>query len=74
MEARQRVLDWVGFYSVPTLVIANPGEVLPYEEPEALERGLSPRGIDRGSMLTEPGASQLKQWLTHHAFIAVEGV
>jgi glutaredoxin len=72
--ARQRLLDWVGFLSVPTLVIANAGEVLPYEAPESLERGLSPRGIDRGSMLTEPNASQLKQWLAHHAFIAVEGV
>jgi glutaredoxin len=72
--AKERLLDWVGFLSVPTLVVANAGEVLPYEAPEPLERGLSPRGIDRGSMLTEPNASQLKQWLSHHAFIAVENV
>lgn len=72
--ARERLLDWVGFLSVPTLVVANAGELIPYEEPEPLERGLSPRGIDRGSMLTEPNASQLKQWLAQHEFIAVEGV
>ncbi len=72
--AKERLLDWVGFLSVPTLIVANVGEILPYEAPAPLERGLSPRGIDRGSMLTEPNASQLKQWLAYHAFIAVEGV
>jgi glutaredoxin len=67
--ARQRVLDWTGFLSVPTLVVAQTGEDLPYEQQSPLEKGRSPRGIDRGSMLTEPSANDLTQWLQRHGFI-----
>ena len=67
--ARQRVLDWTGFLSVPTLVVAQTGEDLPYEPQAPLEKGRSPRGIDRGSMLTEPSASDLTQGLQLHGFI-----
>jgi hypothetical protein len=69
-DARQRVLDWTGFLSVPTLVVAEAGETLPYEEPAPLAKGSSPRGIDRGSMITEPGNEELAKWLLHHGFIA----
>ncbi|NWF70366.1 MAG: glutaredoxin family protein [Chloroflexi bacterium] len=68
--ARERVIAWTGFQSVPTLVVANPGELLPYEPPAYLEHGLSPRGINRGSMITEPSADQLTFWLKQHGFIA----
>jgi glutaredoxin len=67
--ARQRVLDWTGFLSVPTLVVAQPGEDLPYEQEEPLEKGRSPRGIDRGPMITEPSANDLTKWLHRHGFI-----
>ena len=70
MSARERVVNWTGFQSVPTLVVANPGEMLPYEEPAFLERGLSPRGINRGSMITEPNIEQLTAWLKQHGFIS----
>lgn len=66
--AKQRVLDWTGFQSVPTLVIARPGEVLPYEEPAPLD-GASPKGVDRGSMITEPSEIKLENWLKKHGFI-----
>lgn len=69
-EARARVLEWTGFLSVPTLVIAEPGEQLPYEPVEPLERGTSPRGIDRGAMLTEPSRAELERWLLRHGFIS----
>lgn len=69
-EALQRVLDWTGFKSVPTIIVANPGESLPYEEPSYLERGLSPRGVDRGSMITEATEPELEKWLRKHGFIA----
>lgn len=73
-QARQRVVEWTGFESVPTLIIALPGEDLPITEPAFLERGHSPRGIDRGSMITEPNSTQLKQWLQLHGILsAVEG-
>lgn len=67
--ARERLLDWVGFLSVPTLIVANPGENTPYEVPTPLENGQSPRGIDRGTIITEPSADELTTWLRKHQFI-----
>ncbi|MCU0498498.1 MAG: glutaredoxin family protein [Anaerolineae bacterium] len=69
--AKQRLLDWVGFLSVPTLIVAPIGEVLPYEAPAYLPKGDSPRGIDRGSMITEASHEQLLQWLIKHGFLTV---
>jgi len=67
--ARQRVLDWTGFLSVPTLIVARTGEDLPYETQTPLEAGNSPRGIDRGPMITEPNADDFARWLLRHGFI-----
>ncbi len=66
----QRVLTWTGFLSVPTLVIAQIGEEMPYMEPSFLEKDASPRGIDRGPMITEPGEEQLLNWLRQNSFVA----
>lgn len=68
--ARERVLAWTGFLSVPTLVIANAGSVMPSSDPLPLESGRSPRGIDRGSMITEPSYDELARWLKKHGFIS----
>lgn len=68
-DAMQRVIDWTGFKSVPTIVVAQPGEILPYEEPSPLPRGSSPRGVDRGSMITEASEDELTTWLRKHGFI-----
>ena len=68
-EAMKRVIAWTGFQSVPTIVIARPGENLPYEEPAPLEPGQSPRGVDRGTMITEPLKGELIRWLQKHGFI-----
>lgn len=70
--ARERVLNWTGFLSVPTLIVAEIGQDLPYAPPTALETGTSPRGIDRGAMITEPGMDQLTAWLHKHGFIEQE--
>lgn len=67
--AKQRVLDWTGFLSVPTIIIANIGEDLPYTDFSPLEKGESPRGIDRGSMLTEGSSEDVEDWLRKHGFI-----
>jgi len=69
IEARQRLLQWTGFLSVPTLVVARPGTVLPYTEMLPLQRGYSPRGIDRGPVLTEGSSQQVEMWLHKHGFI-----
>jgi glutaredoxin len=68
-EAKKRVLGWTGFESVPTIVAAYEGQDLPYEPPDPLPAGASPKGINRGSMITEPSAPQLEEWLRQHAFI-----
>lgn len=68
-EAKQRVLDWTGFLSVPTLIVAEAGEDFPYEPQAPLEAGRSPRGIDRGTMITEPNIEDFSQWLLRHGFI-----
>ncbi len=67
-EARQRVMEWTGFLSVPTIIVSADG-VLPTDEPSPLAQGSSPRGIDRGAMITEPNVAQLTDWLHKHGFI-----
>lgn len=67
--ARERILEWTGFLSVPTLVVAEKGEVVPFEPPTFLSRGYSPRGIDRGSIITEASESELIRWLRKHDLI-----
>ena len=71
-KARQWVTHTTGFLSVPTLVVANTGDNFPFEAPLPLARGSSPRGINRGSIITEPNMSQLIDWLEHHGFIELE--
>jgi glutaredoxin len=68
--ARRQVIAWTGFESVPTLILAYPGQAEPYEAPAYLAPGESPRGIDRGPMLTEPSAVQLEDWLRRHGLLA----
>lgn len=68
--ARQRLLDWVGFLSVPTLIVAEAGQIVPCAEPAPLPRGASPRGINRGTMITEPSGPQLRAWLIENGFVS----
>jgi glutaredoxin len=70
--AKDRLLSWVGFLSVPTLVVTMPGQEEPIHEPEALAKGQSPRGIDRGPMISEPGSQQLVEWLQKHGLLTVD--
>ncbi|MFZ4813780.1 MAG: glutaredoxin family protein [Phototrophicaceae bacterium] len=67
--ACRRVLEWTGFQSVPTLIVAWHGELEPISAPTPLVRGTSPQGIDRGDMLTEARDLQLITWLRKHGFI-----
>ncbi len=72
--AKEHVLAWTGFLSVPTLVVAHPGELLPVKSPAPLDAGASPRGIDRGSIITEPNITQFIEWLQKHGFIQAENI
>lgn len=65
-----RVKEWTNFYSVPTLIMANPGEDVPYTDflPRPTDRPL--RGYNRGPMITEPNNQALEDWLHQHGFLA----
>lgn len=69
-DAAARVKAWVGFESVPTVVITNGDATEPFEPPAPLAPGTSPRGIDRGSILTEANRVQLRAWLVGHGLLA----
>ena len=71
--ARERLLAWVGSLSVPTLIAAARGSDLPLEEPAPLPAGRSPRGIDRGALITEPGPAQLTVWLQRMGLLSPAG-
>ena len=68
-----RVLEWTGYLSVPTLIVADLGQDLPYEAPVPLAKDTSPRGVNRGPMMTEPSEEQLKQWLQQNGLLDVRG-
>jgi glutaredoxin len=69
-EAARRVQQWVGHMSVPTLVIAQPGDVLPLEAPQPLQPGRSIRSQDRGTMITEPSDDALAQFLSRNGLLS----
>jgi glutaredoxin len=62
-DAAARLRGWVGFESVPTVVLSEEGSVDPCCPPEPLAKGASPRGVDRGSLITEASRVQLREWL-----------
>jgi len=70
-SARQYVLDTTGFLSVPTLVVAHLGEDFPHTPPSPLPDGASPRGINRGTVITEASRDEFIAWLKQHGFIGV---
>jgi glutaredoxin len=65
-EALAKVVAWTGHRSVPTLVIAPDDGFDPIEEPTPLPAGRGPRGVDRGTMLTEPHPGQVEEFLERH--------
>ena len=64
-----RVKAWTHYYSVPTIIIANPGEDVPYTDflPRPTDR--TNRGYDRGPMITEATNRELENWLYKHGFL-----
>lgn len=68
-EAAAKVKRWTGFHSVPTVVVAEGESLDPVLPITPLPEGASPRGIDRGGMITEPRADQLISFLHRHGFL-----
>jgi glutaredoxin len=67
--AAARVREWVGFESAPTVVIAEQESLEPFEPPAPLPPGRSPRGVDRGSVITEASRAELRAWLVKHGML-----
>jgi len=67
--AAARVRQWVGFESAPTVVIAEGESLEPYEPPKPLMPGSGPRGVDRGSMITEASRAELRAWLVKNGLL-----
>lgn len=68
--AATRLRGWVGFESVPTVVLAEEGSVEPCAAPAPLPVGSSPRGVDRGSLITEATRVQLRAWLVKQGILS----
>lgn len=69
-EAAAKVRRWTGFCSVPTIVVADHEGLDPALPVSPLPKGASPRGVDRGRMITEPRADQLVSFLHRHGFVS----
>ncbi len=64
-----RVKEWTNYHSVPTIVVANPGEDVPYTDflPCPTDRPI--KGYDRGPIITEATNKELENWLRKHNFL-----
>lgn len=70
--AYDRVVEWTGHASVPTLVIAADDGLDPITEPTVLAPGRSARAFDRGTMLTEPNPPQIADFLRRNGIEVTE--
>ena len=64
-----RVKEWTHHYSVPTIVIANQGEDVPFTDFLARPTHRTIKGYNRGPMITEPNNRDLEDWLHKHSFL-----
>jgi glutaredoxin len=64
-----RLKAWTHHYSVPTIIVANTGEDIPYTDflPRPTHRTI--KGYDRGPMITEPNNRDFENWLHRHGFL-----
>src|SRR5690349_372409 len=69
-----RVLLWTGRRSVPTLVAADTGNDNPYQPPQPVKSWDGARGVDRGSIISEPSEIQLVSWLRRQGFVPLADI
>lgn len=67
--AGERVEAWVGHRSVPTIIVAQHGEVEPFEAPQPLVAGRNARSVDRGTVITEPSNDALSRFIEKHGLV-----
>lgn len=68
-QAGELVERYVGHRSVPTIVVARKGDMLPIEEPAPLPQGRPVRSVDRGTLITEPSDEALSAFLQRHGLL-----
>ena len=68
-QMASRIMEWTHHLSVPTIIVADPGEDIPYTDTLPYPTDRPNRGYDRGPMITEPNNSQLENWLHKHGFL-----
>lgn len=68
-DAASRLDAWLGSRTVPTLLVADYGEVEPYTPPADVDLDHL-RNADRGSMLHEPDEDGLRAFLARNGFLA----
>ena len=69
-EAALRLESWNnGFRSVPTIVIEGEGGLTLGGKTPSEDKPRSPRGWERGPMITEPSNRELEAFLRHHGVI-----
>ncbi|MCL5959395.1 MAG: glutaredoxin family protein [Chloroflexi bacterium] len=69
-EAARRLESWNnGFRSVPTIVIESESGISLAAEGPPEGKPRSPRGWDRGPMITEPSSGELEVFLRRHGVI-----
>ncbi len=67
-EVALRLDAWLGARTIPTLVVAAWGDVLPITPPTGVDFSHL-RNTDRGAMLHEPDESTLRAFLVRHGFL-----
>jgi glutaredoxin len=65
----ERIQQWNGHLGVPVVVVAEAGSVLPLDEPAPRPVGRSTRDFNRGTLITEPSESGLREFLRQHGLL-----
>jgi glutaredoxin len=69
-QAAERVQAWNGHLGMPTLVIAEEGSLEPVTPPAPLAAGQRTRDLNRGTLISEPSESGLREFLGQHGLLA----
>ncbi len=67
--ALEQIQTWNGHLGVPVVVVAEEGSLLPIAEPAPRPTGRSSRDFNRGTIITEPSETGLREFLQQHGLL-----